>query len=82
MGKQGAFATLSYVIPFSVLDGRNFLVSGGGNGGVQYEFEATYYYPLTNNIALVPAFYLIENPNNFSDNPNIYVGNIRAQFRF
>lgn len=82
LGKQGALATLSYVRPYSVLDGRNFLVSGGGDGGVQYEFEATYFYPLTNNIALVPAFYLIGNPNNFSDNFNIYVGNIRAQLSF
>ncbi|MCA1991702.1 MAG: iron uptake porin [Coleofasciculus sp. S288] len=82
LGKEGALATLSYQIPFSVLDGRQFLVSGGGNGGVQYEFEATYFYPLTDNLALVPAFYLIGNPNNFSDNPNIYVGNVRAQFSF
>ncbi len=82
LGKEGALATLSYLIPFSVLDGRNFLVSGGGNGGVQYEFEATYFYPLTDNIAIVPAFYLIGNPNNFSDNPTIYVGNLRAQFSF
>ncbi|WP_052672407.1 iron uptake porin [Aliterella atlantica] len=80
--KEGALFTLSYVIPFAVLDGRNFLASGGGDGGVQYEFEATYYYPLTDNIALVPAFYLIGNPNNFSDNPTIYVGNLRAQFTF
>lgn len=82
LGKEGALLTLSYVIPFSILDGRNFLVSGGGNGAVQYEFEANYYFPLTDNIALVPAFYLIANPNNFSDNPNIYVGNLRAQFSF
>lgn len=80
--KEGALFTLSYVIPFSILDGRNFLASGGGDGGVQYEFEATYYYPLTDNIALVPAFYLIGNPNNFGDNPTIYVGNLRAQFSF
>ena len=73
---------LSYVIPFAVLDGRNFLASGGGDGSVQYEFEATYYYPLTNNIALLPAFYVIGNPNNFSDNPTIYVGNLRTQFAF
>lgn len=82
LGKEGALATLSYVIPFSVLDGRNFLASGGGDGGIQYEFEATYFYPLTNNIAIVPAFYVIANPNNFSDNPTIYVGNLRAQFTF
>ena len=82
LGKEGALFTLSYLIPFSVIDGRNFLVSGGGDGGTQYEFEATYFYPLTQNIALVPAFYWIGNPNNFSDNPNIYVGNLRAQFSF
>lgn len=82
LGKEGALLTFSYLRPFAVLDGRNFLISGGGDGGVQYEFEATYYYPITDNIALVPAFYLIANPNNFSDNPNIYVGNLRAQFKF
>jgi carbohydrate-selective porin OprB len=82
LGKEGALLTLSYVRPFAVLDGRNFLVSGGGDGGVQYEFEATYYFPLTDNIAIAPAFYVIENPNNFSNNPTIYVGNLRTQFSF
>lgn len=82
LGKLGALATISYLIPFSVLDGRKFLASGGGDGGVQYELEATYFYPLTNNIAIVPAFYLIGNVNNFSDNPNVYVGSIRTQFSF
>lgn len=82
LGKQGALATLSFLIPFDVLSGRKFLAAGGGNGGTQYELEATYYYPITNNVALVPAFYLIGNPNNFDDNPNIYVGNLRAQFSF
>ncbi len=80
--KEGALLTLSYLRPFAILDGRNFLVAGGGDGGVQYEFEATYFYPVTNNIALVPAFYYIANPNNFNSNPNIYVGNLRAQFSF
>ena len=80
--KEGALATLSFLVPFDVLGGRRFLVSGGGNGGTQYEFEATYFYPVTNNIAIVPAFYLIANPNNFDDNPTIYVGNLRAQFSF
>jgi carbohydrate-selective porin OprB len=69
-------------MPFDVLSGRRFLVAGGGDGGTQYELEATYYYPITNNIALVPAFYLIGNPNNFDSNPTIYVGNLRAQFSF
>ena len=82
LGKQGALATLSFLIPFDVLSGRRFLVAGGGDGGTQYEFELTYHYPITNNIALVPAFYLIGNANNFDSNPTIYVGNLRAQFSF
>jgi len=82
LGKEGALATLSFVIPFSVLDGRNFLISNVGNGGKEYDFEATYYYPLTDNVALVPAFYFIKNPNNFSNNPSVYVGNFRLQLTF
>ena len=82
LGKEGAQATISYLIPFSVLDGQQFLISGGGDRGGQYEWKLTYYYPLTDNIALTPAFYLIGNPNHFSDNPNVYIGNLRAQFSF
>lgn len=82
LGKEGALATLSYVIPFEVLEGRNFLASGGGDGGKQYELEATYHYPITDSIALVPAFYAVFNPNNFDSNPAIFVTNLRMQFGF
>ena len=82
VGKEGALGVLSFLIPFDVINGEEFLVSGAGDGGTQYEFEATYYYPVNDNIALVPAFYAIANPNNFEDNPNIYVGNLRMQFGF
>ena len=81
-GKPGALATLSFMIPFDVLRGGKFLAAGGGDGGTQYELEASYYYPINQNIAFVPAFYLIVNPNNFDKNPTIYVGNLRFQFAF
>lgn len=80
--KEGALATVSYVVPFSVLEGRDLLISGGGDGGTQYEVEASYYYPVTEHFSLVPAFYFIGNANNFSDNPNIYIANLRAQLNF
>ncbi|MFE4108145.1 iron uptake porin [Almyronema epifaneia] len=80
--KQGALATISYLRPFSVLDGRDFLVSGGGNGGIQEELEVTYRYPLNDYMAIVPSFYWIGNANNFSDNPDIYVLNLQTQFFF
>ncbi|MBV8885877.1 MAG: carbohydrate porin [Chroococcidiopsidaceae cyanobacterium CP_BM_RX_35] len=82
LGKEGALATLSYVIPFSILDGRKFLISNLGDGGIENDFEATYYFPLTDNIAVVPAFYLITRANNFKSNGPIYVGNVRLQFSF
>lgn len=82
LGKQGALATLSFLMPFDVLDGRSFLVSGGGNGGTQFDIEASYYFPVTDNVSIVPAFYVINNINNFDDNPTVFVGHIRSQFKF
>lgn len=82
LGKRGALATLSFLMPFDVLDGREFLAAGGGNGGTQYDLEAAYYLPLSGNIAIVPSLYWIFNPNNFDNNPTIFVGNLRTQFSF
>lgn len=80
--KSGSLATISYLRPFDVTDGRNFLASGGGDGATQEEIEFSYRYPLTNNIAIVPSVYWINNANNFSDNSDIYVFNLQTQFSF
>lgn len=82
VGKKGALGVISFLVPHDYLEGRRFLLAGGGDGGTQYELEASYYYPLTNNIAIVPAFYAIFNANNFDSNPAVFVGNLRTQFRF
>jgi len=82
LGKKGALGLISFVVPHDYLSGRRFLLSGGGDGGTQYDLEASYYYPMTNNIAIVPAFYAIFNPNNFDTNPTVFVANLRTQFRF
>jgi hypothetical protein len=80
--KDSALGVLSFVVPYSYTSGRNFLVSGGGDGATQYELEASYYYPISKNIAIVPAFYAVFNPNSFSTNPTVFVGNLRTQFSF
>jgi Carbohydrate-selective porin, OprB family len=82
LGKKGALGVLTFVVPMDIQKGRQFFVAGGGDGGKIYELEASYYYPLNDNIALIPAFYAIFNPNNFNSNPNIYVSNLRMQFSF
>lgn len=80
--KQGAQATISYVQPFDVLDGSDFLASGSGDGGTQEEVEVSYRYPISPNFSVIPSFYWINNVNNFSANPDLYVFNLQAQFGF
>lgn len=80
--KEGALATVSYLVPFDVTSGRSFLVSGGGDGGTQQELEFSYRYPVSPNIALMPSFYWVINPNNFSSNPDLYFLNLQAQLSF
>ncbi|WP_413173896.1 iron uptake porin [Anabaena azotica] len=82
LGKKGALGVLTLVVPMDIQTGRQYFVAGGGDGGKIYELEASYYYPVNDNISLIPAFYAIFNPNNFNSNPNIYVGNVRLQFSF
>jgi len=80
--KKGALGVVTFLMPMDILKGRRFFAAGAGDGGTMYELEASYFYPLTDNLALVPAFYAIFNANNFDSNPTIYVGNLRAQFSF
>ncbi|MDZ7958791.1 MAG: iron uptake porin [Aulosira sp. DedQUE10] len=82
LGKPGAMGQLSFLIPMDILSGRQYLVSGGGNGGTWYEVEGSYFVPISSNIALVPSFSLVVNPNNFDNNPTIFIGNLRTQFNF
>lgn len=79
---EGAQGTISYLVPFSVLDGEQFLVSGYGDGGRQQELEFSYRYPLSPNIAVMPSFYWIRQVNNFSTNPDLFLFNLQAQFLF
>jgi Carbohydrate-selective porin, OprB family/S-layer homology domain len=80
--KEGAQGTISFGMPFNYTSGRNFLVSGAGDGGIQYDLEATYFWPISRNIAIVPNLYVIFNPNNFSSNPTVFTANMRMQFSF
>ncbi|MBE9008698.1 iron uptake porin [Pseudanabaenaceae cyanobacterium LEGE 13415] len=82
LGKKGAQATIAFVMPMDITRGRRFFASGAGDGGTQYELEASYFFPISDKIAIVPTFYAIFNPNNFDSNPTVYVGNIRTQFSF
>ena len=80
--KKGSLGVVTFLMPMDIQQGRRFFAAGGGDGGTMYELEASYYYPITDNISLVPAFYAIFNANNFNSNPNIYVFNLRTQFSF
>lgn len=80
--REGAQATISYLVPFSVISGRDFLISGAGDGGRQQEIELSYRYPLNRNLALMPSVYWIKQVNNFSTNPDLFIFNMQAQLTF
>lgn len=80
--KKGALGVVTFLVPMDIIRGQRYFASGAGDGGTMYELEASYFYPLSDNLALVPAFYAIFNANNFDSNPTIFVGNLRAQFSF
>lgn len=82
LGRRGAMGTFSAVVPFDVVSGRRFLVGGYGDGGTQVDLLASYSFPLTDQISLVPMFFATINPNNFEDNPAVYSIILRTQFLF
>jgi Carbohydrate-selective porin, OprB family/S-layer homology domain len=82
LGKRGAMGQLSFLVPMDIVSGSKYLVSGAGNGGTWYEVEGSYFLPISSNIALVPSFSVVVNPNNFDNNPTIVIGNLRTQFNF
>jgi Carbohydrate-selective porin, OprB family/S-layer homology domain len=80
--KEGAQAMISFAVPYKFGDSSNVIASGRGNDGTQYDLEFSYIYPVTKNISLVPSAYFIFNPNNFSSNPTVFIGNLQAVFSF
>ena len=80
--KEGAQAMISFELPYKFGDSSNVLATGKGDGGTEYDLELSYIYPVTKNISLVPSAYFIFNPNNFSSNPTVFVGNLQAVFSF
>lgn len=80
--KEGAQGTISFVMPFNFTSGKQFLQSGSGDGGTQYDLEVAYYFPINKFVSVIPAVYAIFNPNNFSSNPTVTVANLRVQFAF
>lgn len=82
IGKEGGVLNFSYVLPYNLVEGKQYLVSGGGNGTNQHEFELSYFYPVNQSISFVPSLYLVIHPNNFSDNPPLWIGNFITQLSF
>ncbi|MBW4580600.1 MAG: iron uptake porin [Tildeniella nuda ZEHNDER 1965/U140] len=80
--KKGGLGVVTFMMPMDIIRGERYFAAGAGDGGTMYALEASYFYPLNDNLALVPAFYAIFNANNFDSNPTVFVGNLRAQFSF
>ncbi|MGK7924407.1 MAG: iron uptake porin [Spirulina sp.] len=82
LGKQGGMLTVDAVIPFNILSGRDFLISGNGDGGTEINVSANYFFPINDNISIMPSLFGVFNANNFNSNPFIYGGLLRTQFLY
>ncbi|MBP0017801.1 MAG: carbohydrate porin [Cyanobacteria bacterium SBLK] len=80
--KEGALLTVDAVIPFNILSGRDFVVSGNGDGGTQINLSANYFFPINDNVSVMPTIFGVFNTNNFNSNPFVYGGFLRTQFLF
>ena len=59
LDKEEALGIISFVVPFDFLDGEEFLVSGLGDDGTQFDLEATDNFPVNDNLSILPAFYIV-----------------------
>ncbi len=82
LGREGAQGTIAFIIPSDVLKGERFLISGGGDGGMQKDIEVNYHFPLNANIGIDATMIAILNANNFSSNDPVFVGTLRTTFSF
>jgi hypothetical protein len=59
-----------------------YIEGGTSDKDTSYTIEALYRYPINDNIAITPGFYVVLNPNHNADNDTIWVGTIRTTFKF
>ncbi|MDB9528424.1 iron uptake porin [Oscillatoria sp. CS-180] len=78
LGGQGNFGGLVVGNPPRVLSNDG----GADEEDPTWHIEAFYRYRVNQNIALVPGFFVLINPENNSDNDTIWVGSLRAVFQF
>lgn len=78
----GSLLAASVGSPFIISDDDLGGAEAGVNDATQYNIEAFYRIPVSDNISVSPIFQAIINPNNSADAPNIYQGLIRTVFSF
>jgi len=77
--KRGSLAGLIIGQQPRVIDNDSLF---GDEDDSNWHIEGLYRYPISDNIDLTPGFMVIVNPENNSSNDTIYVGTLRATFKF
>ncbi len=79
LGKKGALAGLIIGQQPRVIDNDSLF---GDEDDSNWHIEALYRFPVNDFIDITPGLLVIVNPENNSDNGTIYVGTVRATFKF
>ncbi len=78
MFKEGDFIALAGGMPPKA----TYIENGTNDKDTSHLIEVLYSYPVNDNIAITPGFYVILNPEHNSNNDSIWVGAIRTTFKF
>ncbi|NEP08738.1 MAG: iron uptake porin [Symploca sp. SIO2C1] len=79
-GQEGSLLGLIIGQPLKLEHGRGLNL--GADNGTSIHYEIFYRYKLSDNIYLTPGFFMVTDPGNREENNNIYIGVLRATFRF
>lgn len=78
LAKEGDFFAIAGGMPPKA----TYIKDRDSDRDTSYTIEALYRYPLNDNIAVTPGFYVVLNPNHNANNGTIWVGAIRTTFKF
>jgi Carbohydrate-selective porin, OprB family/S-layer homology domain len=76
--KEGDFLALAGGMPPKATSIEN----GSNDPDTSHLIELLYSYPVNDNIAITPGFYVILNPEHNANNDSIWVGAVRTTFKF
>ncbi|EGJ30325.1 MULTISPECIES: iron uptake porin [Moorena] len=79
-GQEGSLLGLIIGQPLKLENGNGLLL--GEDNATSIHYEIFYRHKFSNNIYITPGFFMVTDPGHIEENNDIYIGVLRATFRF